>query len=170
MILQTLNSQRTHIIYGAIILMIGSLAYHFFKKDPEKIVTTLTKTETKIQTVDRIVNKDRIVYIDRTITTHKANGDVVVEVDKEHADTKTNSDTKIKIQDTTLVSKTSVESFMKNYSVETLFPVNPINPRLPNPLDIQGSFGMRLFSTPLWGMVGTTGHFNTALLGLRYEY
>lgn len=170
MILQALQAQKVHIIYGVIILVIGSLAYHFFKKDPEKIVTTLTKTETKIQTVDRLVNKDRIVYVDRTITTHKSNGDVVVEVDKEHDDTKTSSDTKTKSQDTILVSKTTMESFMKNYSVETLFPMNPFNPSFPNPLDTQLTVGMRIFSTPLWMVAGTTGRLNTALIGLRLEF
>lgn len=167
----TILSQKTHIIYGIIIVLIASVAYHFFKKDPEIITKTLTKVQTKIQTVTKVVTKDKIVYVDRTITTHKVNGDTIVEVDHEHSDTATKADidTKTKTQ-TTVISKTT-ESFMKNYSIEAMFPIyNDSFSFNTNPLDTQISFGVRVFSLPVFAVVGTNFHFNQALVGLRMEF
>ncbi len=169
-ILTTVINQKTHIIYGIVIVLIASVAYHFFKKDPEKIVTTLTKVETKIQQVEKIVTKDRIVYKDRTITTHKKNGDVIVEVDHEHSDTKVASNTQSKTQSQTVVQKTVVESFMKNYSIEAMFPISIKDIGYPNPMDTQVSVGMRVFSLPVFAVVGTTPKLNSVLVGLRLEF
>lgn len=173
-ILTTLLNQKTHIIYAVIIVIIASVGYHFFKKDPVKIVTTVTKVETKVQTVQKIVNKDRIVYVNRTIKTidKKANGEIVttIETDKGHSDTKTNSNTSSRTQtDTTITAKT-VETFMKNYTVDALFPINPFNPALPNPLDTQVLLGVRIFDLPAYMVVGTTVRLNTALIGIRLEF
>lgn len=170
-IITTIVNQKSHIIYGVIILIVASVAYHFFKKDPEKIVTTLTKTVTQVQTVDKIVNKDRIVYVDKTITTRKKNGDVIVEVDHANSDTKTDTTVQSKTETQTMVSKTTVQTFMKNYSIEAMFPLDPLNPAaLPNPLDTQISLGVRIFSLPAFAVIGTDGHFNKVLIGLRVEF
>lgn len=174
-IITTLINQKTHIIYGVIIVLIASLAYHFFKKDPEKIITTVTKTDVKIQTVEKIVTKDRIVYRDRhivTVTT-KANGDIITrtEDNKEHSITKTKDKARTTIKEKQTETKQVVETFMKNYSIEVMFPIlnNSFAPNT-NPLDTQVSFGTRIFSTPLWLVAGSTFHFNQFFIGVRYEF
>lgn len=167
----TLLNQKTHIIYGVIIILIASVAYHFFKKDPEKIVTTLTKIVTQVKTVEQIVTKDKIVYVDRTITTHKKDGDIIVEVDHEHDAIVTHSDTKSTQKVIESVTKQTVTTFMKNYSLEVMFPIYNNSFALnTNPLDTQLSVGTRIFSSPLWLVVGTNFHFNQLLIGARTEF
>ena len=167
-------ANKTHIIYGVLIILIGSIAYHFFKKDPEKITTTPTKVVTQLQTVEKVVTKDKVVYVDRVIVTtdHKKNGDVIVtkEVDHQHSDTQLAAKTDSQTHTQSTEQKQVVESFMKNYSVEGLFPVNPFNPLLPNPLDTQVNFGMRVFDLPVFAVVGTNGHLNQLMVGLRVEF
>jgi len=148
----TLLEQKTHIIYGVIIVLIGSVAYHFFKKDPEII----TKTLTKIQTV----TQDKVVYVDRVIITKKKNGDVIREVDHQHSDTKT--------KDVATTTQKEVQSFMKNYSIEFMFP--PQIPTLSGLYQSQVSVGMRIFSTPLWVVAGINGQFNAPMVGIRWEF
>ena len=59
---------------------------------------------------------------------------------------------------------------MKNYTVDALFPINPFNPALPNPLDTQVLLGVRIFDLPAYMVVGTTVRLNTALIGIRLEF
>jgi len=156
-----------HIIYGIIIIALAGGVYHFFKKEPEKIIQTVTKVVTQVKTVD----KDRIVYVDRTITTTKPDGEKIVEVDHEHSNTDTKADIK-SITDTHSVSQsTTVTSFQKNYSIETLFQIDPLNPtKMPDPRNNLFEFGYRLFGSDLWGVVGTTGRLDKLYLGLRYDF
>ncbi len=162
-ILEKINNQKTHIIYGVALLLVSSVAYHFFKKEPGVITKTLTKVETKIQTV----TKDRIVYVDRTIVTKEKNGTVITEVDHEHSDTTTHKDTKT----VTAVTEKTVETFLKNYSIEALYPIS-YNSGLGvfDYSKVQLTVGTRIFSSPLWIVGGTTGQLNTVLVGLRYEW
>lgn len=162
---------KAHIVYGIIIVFIASIAYHFFKKEPEKIIQTVDRVVTQVKTVEKVVTKDRIVYVDKKIVTHKKNGDIIVETDKEHSSTDTkanivsNTDTKTKEKDTTITS------YQKNYSIEVLEKMNPTNLLYtPNPLDSQINFGVRLFSSPVSLVIGTTGRINSLYLGLRYEW
>lgn len=166
-----LSTQKTHIIYGGIILVVASIAYHFFKKDPEVITKVLTKVVTQVQTVEKVVTKDKIVYVTRTITTHKKDGDVIVEVDHEKDDTEVHKNVASTTKTQSTVTEKTVESFMKSYSIEAMFPVNPLNSTsLPDPLATQVQFGVRLFGTPVWAEIGTNGHLNTVLVGLRVEF
>jgi len=164
-ILTTIANQKLHIIYGIIIILVGSLAYHFFKKDPAIITKTLTKVITKVQTVEKVVTKDKVVYVTRTITTHKKDGDVVVEVDHEKDTSQVHADTKSKDITKSTVTQKTVETFLKNYSIEAFFPTNSFTPT-------GGTYmmGMRVFTLPVFVEVGTTGHFNQALVGLRLEF
>ena len=146
------------------------MAYHFFKKDPAKIITTLTKVETKIQQVEKVVTKDRIVYVDRVIVTKKANGDVITETDHINDKTTLHADTNSSTKTQSTVTKQTVETFMKNYSLEAMFPMPIATIGLPNIMDTQLSFGMRIFSFPLFAVIGTTPRLNTLLVGVRVEF
>ena len=158
-ILTTIYNQKTHIIWGLVVVAIASVAYHFFKKDP----VTLTKTQ--VQTVEKVVSKDRIVYVDRTTTTHKKNGDVIVTV--EHVNDSTKLDSKTNSQ----LSQKIVESFMKNYSISVMFPVlnNSLNVNS-NPVDTRFMLGVRVFSSPIFLEAGSNVRLNELTLGLRLEF
>jgi hypothetical protein len=170
-LVDTLQTNKTHIIYGIGLILLGSVAYHFFKKDPVKVVTVETKVVTQEKIVNKIVYVDRKIAVDKTITTHKANGDTVIEVNKSHIDIVSKSDTKSteKIAETN--TKSTEVTFMKNYTIDVLFPINPLQPTaVPNPLDTQLLIGMRIFSFPVFVVSGTDFHFNKVLIGARLEF
>ena len=166
-----LNAQKTHIIYIIIILGVASVAYHFFNKPPEKVTQVVTKTVTKTQVITKVVTKDRLVYVDKTITTKKANGDVITETDHEHSDTKTDTDLKQTKALTSNSTSTTITSYQKPYSLGVLVPFNPLSPAsVPNLLDSQVDFGVRILDSDWFAVVSTDPKFNKIMVGLRVEF
>lgn len=169
-ITDTLVKQKTHIIYGVVILVLCSVGYHFFSKTPSEIIKT--KVETKIET--KIVNKDvvrtKTVFVDKVKETKKANGDVIVETShiRSSDDTKDKSTIKDDLKST--VTTTEVIKFMKRYSIDVMYPMSISNIAAFKPLDIQVMVGVRIFSLPVFATIGTDGHFDKIIVGARMEF
>lgn len=169
--LSILKAQYHHIIYCLIIIGIASFAYHLFTRPPAEIIKTLTKVVTQIQTVEKVVTKDKIVYVDRTIVTKKADGDVVTETDHEHDITEVHKDVASQATTQAKTTSTETEKFLSRYSLEAFLPFPSLsNFGSPNPLDTQVVVGVRVFDTPIFLEAGSNARLNQAIVGLRIEF
>ena len=170
--LTILREQKTHIIYGVVIVLLASVAYHFLVRKPTEIIKTKVETRIETKVINRDVLKTRIVYIDKVIQTKKTNGDVVTETD--HTLSEYNVTDKSKSTDTIkdTISQKEVIKFMNNYSVDVMYPITVQNiySSAFNPLNLQVMGGMRIFDFPLFVTAGSDGHFNKILVGLRLEF
>jgi hypothetical protein len=161
--MSTLVEQKTHILYGVIIVVIASVAYHLISAKPKEIIKT--QIETKV--VNNDVVKTQTVFVDRVITTKKTNGDIITEVDHSHITDEFIDKTSSK--DT--ISKTEVIKFLSSYSIDVMYPLtlkDITNPIL-NPLDTQLLLGVRVFDFPVFVTAGTNLHLNQVIVGLRIE-
>lgn len=163
MMKQFIVNQKTHIIYGILLVVLGSIAFHLFSSKPKEII----KTEIKTKIVYRDVIKEKKVYVDKTTTIKKKNGDVVTIVDNSTSENIVYD--KTKSEDT--VSKSEVQRFMSSYTIDLMYPI--INQSLSinkNPLDLQIIGGIRIFSLPVFLTAGSNLQFNQVLIGTRVEF
>lgn len=167
-IVSILTNNKTHIIYGVLILVLVSICYNFFRQKPKEIIKTLTETKIEKQIVNRDVVKTQTVYVDRVIETKKANGDVITETQHVRKDSDTKDKTKIKDSQEMVISKTEVIKFLSSYTIDVMYPVT-FDPVF-NPLDLQIMGGVRVFSLPVFITFGTNGHLNQFLVGARIEF
>lgn len=158
-----LLDQKLHLIYCSIVIICLVIGYNLLNRKPKEIIKTVTITKV----VTKEVEKEKLVYTDRITTIKKANGDIVTISDKSHTDMKILA----KTSEVDKISKTEVIKFLSKYSIDVLYPINPLQVSLvPNPLDIQVSVGIRVFDLPLFAIIGIDGHFNKVLMGARLEF
>jgi hypothetical protein len=159
-----IRNNKSHITYILLIVGVIVIGYNLLSRKPKEII----KTEFKEKIVYRDVVKEKNVYVDRTTTVTKANGDVIVTTDKTRSNERV--DDKQRISDITV--NTEVQKFLSRYSVDAMFPFDVgsiLNPAL-DPRNIQVMGGIRMGDLPLFLTVGTDGHFNKAIVGLRIEF
>jgi len=152
-----------HLIYLGVLLIVVGVGFTFFKSKPkEKIVTV---TETKI--VYRDVIKEKKVFVDRTIVTRKADGDVITETIRDRS----NITAETKTQVSSVASTKTVEKFMSSYSIDALYsiPRDSITSPSFNYKNVEINVGIRVFNLPVFALIGTEGTFNNLKLGLRVE-
>ncbi len=163
-ILNILYNQKTHIIYGLIILGIIAGAYSLFVTHPK----TITKTEV----VTKVVNKTQVVHDHITttkyITLKKKDGSVLTE--------------KIVSKDTSLINSSSTSNFSETktetrtnqskYSLSIIqpFEYNQLLTGTPNPANMEIIGGVRLFNSPILLQIGTTPLFNKVFTGVTVEF
>lgn len=168
----TISTIKKDLIYGVIILILGGLVYYEYRKPPAIVTQTLTKVVNQVQTVEKVVTKDRIVYVDRKIVTHKKDGDVVVETDHEHSATDTSVAQDTQTHTTTTLHEQTVTGTLAHYSVEYMF--SPIKDATLDPHPNLGNSvvgaGVRILDTPIWAVGQIQDSGKTYSVGLRYEW
>lgn len=164
MLPEFIRNNKSHIVYILLLIGVLGVGYNLFSRKPKEII----KTEFKEKIVYRDVIKEKKIYVDRTITITKANGDVIVKTDKSKSRTKVAD----KKETSTTVSKVEVQKFLSRYTVDVMFPFNTgslMNPSL-DPRNIMVMGGMRIGDLPLFLTIGTDGHFDKIIVGVRIEF
>ena len=148
---------RTHLVYGAIILGMGT--YMFFQKP--KIVT-----QTQIQTKEKIKTEEKIVYRDKIIETIKPNGEKIKETIRETIASNSNTKEQNKLATQTIFDVKS------RYSLEIAFaPIhNSTLHTQPTLQNLSVTAGVRLFNSPMFATIGSRDNFKTYFVGVRYEF
>lgn len=170
-LLEFLGSQKTHIIYGIVILVLILIGYELFSRKP----TTITQTKTVIQTVVKTVVQKVLVHsnvvTNRTIQTKKPDGTIVTETDKIVDKTTTKSDTRKNSIINTAISEKTVTSFLSKYTLSVFYPI-PTN-QLIHPEFTAGNteliLGKRLGQSPVLLQIGTTLNLKSLLFGITLE-
>jgi len=158
-----ISNQKTHIIYIILIVICLGVGYNLLSRKPKEIIKTLVETKVVIKEVE----KEKKIFVDRVTTIKKINGDVITIKDNSRKEERILA----KTSEAVTISKTEVIKFLSSYSVDVMFPINPLQiTSAPNLLDTQVSVGIRLFDLPLFTVVGVDLHFNKVLIGARLEF
>lgn len=160
--IQFLKDQKTHIMYGIIILALAGFTYNLFIRKPAEIIKTIT--ETKV--VNKNVVKTQVKYVDRVIT--KTEKDGTITTTTEHTVTDNTFTDKTKSADM-FVSKTTT-IYLSRYSLEVQYPIKVTTIGVFNPKEVIFTGGYRLFNFPIFVTLGTNIGFDSLLIGVRYEF
>jgi CRISPR/Cas system endoribonuclease Cas6 (RAMP superfamily) len=166
------DTTKLHIVYGAIIVALTLGVVHYFNKPPEQLIKTLTKVVTQVQTVEKVVTKDRIVYVDRKIVTKKKNGDVITETEHEHSATATQAATDTQTQTKSVTQEEMMTQFYKKYSID--YSYKPIyNGSLDLHPNLQNSvlgFGYRVGDSPISVITSISDGGKSISTGVRVDF
>lgn len=166
------DTTKLHLVYGVIIIGLILGIVHYFNKPPEQLIKTLTKVVTQVQTVEKIVTKDRIVYVDRKIVTKKKNGDIITETDHEHAATVTQAATDTQTQTKSQTTEEMQTAFMKKYSIDYSYKPLYNGTWDPHP-NLQNSvfgFGYRLGDSSISAITSISDGGKSISTGIRYDF
>jgi exopolysaccharide biosynthesis protein len=112
MIPEFIVKQKTHIIYGIILLIILGVGYNLLSSKPKEIIKTLTVTKEVVKNVVQT----RTQFIDRKIEVKSKDGTDTITT--EHIVNDSNTVSKTKLDET--ISKKEVEKFLSKYSLTVL--------------------------------------------------
>ncbi len=166
-ILQTIlgqtKAQKTHIIYGTILLTVVLAGYRLFHREPVETI----KTVTQVQYVNRDVVRVQKQFIDRVIVKKEKNGTTITTTEHVHNDNSTVDKTKTLDKLTT----TEINSYLAKYSFSSYYSVPMSISGVPtfDPKNLTLIGGYRVLDTPLFLNLGTTGAFNQILIGVTLE-
>lgn len=166
------DTTKLHLIYCCIVAILALLIVHFFNKPPAVITKTLTKVETQIKTVEKVVTRDRIVYRDRRIVTRKKDGDVITEIIHEHSTMNTVAATDSVTQTQSKVQSTTTETSLSRYSLGISFkPIHNKSLETKPTLDNSSiELGIRVLSLPIFATAGIEDSGKSFSIGVRYEW
>lgn len=161
-----IQEQKTHIIYGVIMIGLAAVGYNLLSSKPKEVVKTVV--ETKI--VNRDVVKTQVKYVDRVIV--KTEKDGTTTTTTEHVVTDGSISDKSKSQQK-FVSQTTIK-YLSRYSLEIQYPITVsftgLNLPSFDPKNLRVIGGIRVFETPIFLTLGTDIGLNSALIGVRYEF
>lgn len=157
------SSNKTHIIYIAILIGVIGAAYTLLSRKPKEIIKTQKVTET----VTKVIVQKADVKTHIVTETKKSNGDVVTQTE----DIVDNSTTKTQDKESLTITKTEVQKFLSSYTISAMYPLSTKDIANPvfNPLNLQIVGGIRVFSLPIFFNVGANVKLNTVLLGVTLE-
>ena len=164
-------ANKTHIIYGLVILGLGIVAYRLFVRQPQTIIQT--KTATQVVTEQKVVHDivHDVKFITKKIETKKPDGTIITETDtiKDSKDTSSNSQTNV--TSNTQIAEHVKLSFAPNYTLGVYYqqPIKTILQPAFDPANLQIVGGIRVFSLPVFLNVGTTFKLNSVIVGLTIE-
>lgn len=170
-ILSFLQAQKTHIIYGAVILVLTGVAYRLFVRQPATITQTKVVTQVVIKTViQRVLVHDNVVT-NRVTETKKPDG-TDTKVTETVVDRSVSQSSKYnKNTQQSSVSTQTVTSFLAKYTLTVMYPItlgNILNPTF-SASNTEIILGYRLGDTPILLNCGTTFGLNTLFLGITLE-
>lgn len=171
-ILSILNSQKTHIIYCAIIVVVAGGAFYLFKTHPKEVIKTQTVTQIVTKTVVQTkVVHDNIVTVKHIFTT-KPDGTKIVEVVSTKNTSVLDVSKAIAKSDTLVNTKTTDIKYQSNYSLQLLqpFTYHELFTGTPDPRNMEIIGGVRLFGSPVFLNVGTTPLFDKVFIGATIEF
>lgn len=138
----------------ALVIVLAITLYFFPSSKSKTTITTETKSnevskwETKTVTTIKGTGKDRVETVSRD----------TVGTDNKTSDTKT---------------QTIIVNALSRYSVEMIMPLSIVPGStflLPDYSQTQVLVGRRILDFPVFVELGTNGHFNQVLVGLRFEF
>jgi hypothetical protein len=161
-----IQAQKTHVIYGVLIVGLVAIGSFFLSRKPTEVVKTVTKTNT----VDRNIVQTKVQYVDRVIVKKDANGSITTTT--EHIGTDDTTTDKSRLKST--FASTEKTSYLTRYSLGIKYPVTltytgiNLTPTQIKEIQIEG--GIRLFSLPIFATITTNIGLNQYFLGVRYEF
>lgn len=166
-IISFIKDQKTHVIYGLLIVGLVAVGYNLLSSKPREITKTITQTKV----VNRDVVRTQKQYVDRVIVKTEKNGETTTTT--EHVVTDGSSIDKSKSQ--SLFTKSTQISYLSRYSLDIQYPiplamVPNIRSVVFNPTSLIVTGGYRLFNSPIFVTLGANIGFDTLLIGVRYEW
>ncbi len=171
-ILTFLSAQKTHIIYGLVIVGLLGVSYRLFVRKPETIVQT--KVETKVVTIvqTKLVKVHDNIVTHKKIVTTKKDGTKIVETDSSVNKSVSDTSQKVSKSDTLSLTQQTVTSYAPNYTLSVLYPIPLTGVFSPTSYTAQNTeviLGKRLWGSPIFVNVGTNFGLNTVLAGVTLE-